>query len=761
MSKKYRQYAPVPSGLLIGTDVSLISRDGAPDVTYSHTMEQLAAYIGGVNTPANVKYVASNGDNASPTAGAFGTPYATVFQAMDDISDTSVANIIVVLDSITADAVPIPVKPNTAIVGFSKWIYASLSLELDQAAYTANPGGLFMIENIQIDAIDFDTTFLTNKDPYFRLNSVEMNTFELNGGLNSIYCQVYNSQFYNNFIVDGNVRVDSRSNMYNNCNIGKTTANTKNATARFDSLGDKLNNQLNLKVPSTPGELQLHCRVIGAYKNLLVNITLEGDVFLHIDSTSVSSGNITIVGGTPDVTYIDSGKSIGTSYAPVNYDYTTDTVDGQFAGIDNKMAAAPMVYRYVDSEGGSDTAGADGSILNPWASLTYMYSRITDASSSKYYFISATGIFDETDLVIKPYIFVNMNGSKLTTTNPVELSAAFTSSGGVFGFSNCAQVISEDGWDLDFGATACKALLSDLNFTTHTCDLTLQGNALSSILLRSVGGASDDLSYAINLGLSGFAYGSLRNVSCNEAAISQGPSGDTRIVSTGFVCQNDLTLTSDGTQEVNMDIHNGYVGNQIILDSTGVSAPGTVSVTGSGGTIGTVSCIGTRASYTGTFIGGLTLGGGATYYNSIHIQKLYMLQFQNTTQARKIVTYDNVTNNDHQFAGISADATTAIYRIADAAHKHAFIAGTSSSTSASLAEIHGDGTMLIGAGTKDANSALDVISTTKGFSPPEMTTVQKDAIPTSARCQVVWDTNLQKLCVRPPSSGTWQTVTSV
>lgn len=60
--------------------------------------------------------------------------------------------------------------------------------------------------------------------------------------------------------------------------------------------------------------------------------------------------------------------------------------------------------------------------------------------------------------------------------------------------------------------------------------------------------------------------------------------------------------------------------------------------------------------------------------------------------------------------------------------------------------------------TQVASSMLTLNSTTKGFLPPRMTTAQKNAIGTPAAGLVVYDTDLNKLCV---FTTAWQTITSV
>lgn len=58
----------------------------------------------------------------------------------------------------------------------------------------------------------------------------------------------------------------------------------------------------------------------------------------------------------------------------------------------------------------------------------------------------------------------------------------------------------------------------------------------------------------------------------------------------------------------------------------------------------------------------------------------------------------------------------------------------------------------------NATAILDVRSTTKGFLPPRMTTLQKIGITLPAAGLVIYDTNLNKLCV---FTTAWETITSV
>jgi hypothetical protein len=61
--------------------------------------------------------------------------------------------------------------------------------------------------------------------------------------------------------------------------------------------------------------------------------------------------------------------------------------------------------------------------------------------------------------------------------------------------------------------------------------------------------------------------------------------------------------------------------------------------------------------------------------------------------------------------------------------------------------------------TIDASAVMDIVSTTKGFLPPRMTTTQKNAISSPAEGLMVYDTTLHKLCIYTGSA--WETITSL
>jgi len=68
--------------------------------------------------------------------------------------------------------------------------------------------------------------------------------------------------------------------------------------------------------------------------------------------------------------------------------------------------------------------------------------------------------------------------------------------------------------------------------------------------------------------------------------------------------------------------------------------------------------------------------------------------------------------------------------------------------------IKNDGAIGIGVSTPSTTALLDLTSTTRGFLPPRLTTVQKNAISTPASGLVVYDTTLNNLCTYNGSSWT-------
>lgn len=88
-----------------------------------------------------------------------------------------------------------------------------------------------------------------------------------------------------------------------------------------------------------------------------------------------------------------------------------------------------------------------------------------------------------------------------------------------------------------------------------------------------------------------------------------------------------------------------------------------------------------------------------------------------------------------------------------------FGTGTSAAANQYHITIYNSGNVAFGSNAPEESSAqISMVSTTKGFLPPRMTSAQKTAIATPAAGLVVYDTTLNKLCVY--TGAAWQTVSS-
>lgn len=146
----------------------------------------------------------------------------------------------------------------------------------------------------------------------------------------------------------------------------------------------------------------------------------------------------------------------------------------------------------------------------------------------------------------------------------------------------------------------------------------------------------------------------------------------------------------------------------------------------------------TTVSY-GISIGGLSSGGG---------NSSIALGYQGKTTGNYSICFNSSqasrTNSTANSLEVYVDnvGTDPVFKVAQSSDS--FYAGSGS---------FGFGTL-----TPDSSSVADMVSTTKGFLPPRMTTTQKNAISTPATGLVVYDSTLNKLCVYTGAS--WETVTS-
>jgi uncharacterized protein (TIGR02145 family) len=143
--------------------------------------------------------------------------------------------------------------------------------------------------------------------------------------------------------------------------------------------------------------------------------------------------------------------------------------------------------------------------------------------------------------------------------------------------------------------------------------------------------------------------------------------------------------------------------------------------------------------------------GSNIYYNGGNVgigwsEPHAPLQLSNILGNRKIVLYE-LANDDHQYYGFGINDNTLRYQVNTTGDRHAFFAGSGSSSSVELMRIQGNGTVGIGTTTPSTSSVLDLGSVNKGFLPPRMTKTQRDAISTPATGLMIYNTTSKSVNV--------------
>lgn len=123
----------------------------------------------------------------------------------------------------------------------------------------------------------------------------------------------------------------------------------------------------------------------------------------------------------------------------------------------------------------------------------------------------------------------------------------------------------------------------------------------------------------------------------------------------------------------------------------------------------------------------------------------YIMTLTNTTNGGEYLSCVNYLGND-TIKLLQGTGGVGILQIAD-------------QTGTSLIVFSGSGSAAIGSASTTVSAVLSLISTSKGFLPPVMTTAQKGAIASPATGIMVFDSDLAKLCVY--TGAAWETITSV
>ena len=112
---------------------------------------------------------------------------------------------------------------------------------------------------------------------------------------------------------------------------------------------------------------------------------------------------------------------------------------------------------YVDINVGVDEPVGRGSVLVPYRTLAYALNNVTGTSLIPVQIIANTGGYSETNLTLKPWVYIYGNASSITVTNPVTLDPSWSAGGNglLKGFYNADF---QGGTNLDFDAIAQAGL---------------------------------------------------------------------------------------------------------------------------------------------------------------------------------------------------------------------------------------------------------------------------------------------------------------
>lgn len=228
-------------------------------------------------------------------------------------------------------------------------------------------------------------------------------------------------------------------------------------------------------------------------------------------------------------------------------EYNTLSVNGNsgnvFLGIRSEII-------YVSNLNGNDNSISFwGGVLTPYKTLSFAISQITDASSSKPYTISLeTGVYSETDLNLKPNIYISGNNSQLTVSGAVTLDTGWSSGGSVLirGFNGISFPASVT---LDFDSVNSPSTfirVEDIVVTSSTTwDITGQSTNGAVIIFDNIFGFSSEWSYNITNCYGTISNGASGNISITNSSSTAG--GNFSL--TGLTEISGLNVTASATSD--------------------------------------------------------------------------------------------------------------------------------------------------------------------------------------------------------------------
>lgn len=161
--------------------------------------------------------------------------------------------------------------------------------------------------------------------------------------------------------------------------------------------------------------------------------------------------------------------------------------DAGGAGSCGKISMATMLKGlntttvYISSVDGTDAVGGGGQ-QSPYKTLAYAYSQVTDNSDTKPYIFIMSGIFNETTIAFKPFIYIFGQNSTLNVTNVATLDTTFSTGGILYIHDLKVNFIAGLNFDLSAYTTTSAIFLYDL-FVLDTITWSITGSSTVGAIL--------------------------------------------------------------------------------------------------------------------------------------------------------------------------------------------------------------------------------------------------------------------------------------
>lgn len=228
----------------------------------------------------------------------------------------------------------------------------------------------------------------------------------------------------------------------------------------------------------------------------------------------------------------------------------------------DSFRAANLVYVATN---GNDTTG-NGSIYNPYLTISQALSSITDATTNKRYaIIIQSGQYNETTLVIKPWISLVGNGynnTRITSgTNQVTLDASFSGVSARSGFFNLI-LTGTTGLNFDLSAMSAGSAVFDVWNSWINGTVTIIGRSAGNDFLQTFLS-----SYFAAVNLKSIQLSSVSNVYNSSFTItSASTNGNSVGGSTGDSFLTTLTVQSLSTNTTTLQAAGGIISSTLTVD---------------------------------------------------------------------------------------------------------------------------------------------------------------------------------------------------